>query len=127
MNQLVDSLKALADMTRLKIFKLISTRELCVCELAEIMQISQSAISQHLRKLKQVNLATERREGQWIYYRANEESADSFLAAFADFAQNSISQIPELKPEFERMTHVEESILVRTCKFSTEVELNEKA
>lgn len=73
MQILIGRLKALSDMTRLKILKLILERELNVCELARLLNISQPAVSQHLRRLKAVGLATEDRRGQWIYYSASRD------------------------------------------------------
>ena len=56
--------------TRLKILYLLDDlKELCVCDLAEMLGVSVSAISQHLAKLRAYGLASTRREAQTIYYR----------------------------------------------------------
>ena len=56
--------------TRLKIlFLLDRLKELCVCDLAEMLDVSVSAVSQHLAKLRAYGVATTRREAQTIYYR----------------------------------------------------------
>ncbi len=56
--------------TRLKIlFLLDRLKELCVCDLAEMLDVSVSAVSQHLAKLRAYGLATTRRDAQTIYYR----------------------------------------------------------
>lgn len=60
--------KALSDKTRLRILALLRTEELCVCELVDILQMSQPAVSQHLRKLKAAKLVKEQRRGQWMFY-----------------------------------------------------------
>jgi len=65
---LAELFKILGDKTRLMIFSLLKVKELCVCELNEILDVSQPAISQHLRKLKLYNLVKERKSGQWVYY-----------------------------------------------------------
>lgn len=67
----VDLFKLLGDRNRLTIILCLKERELCVCELVEILDASQPNISQHLRKLKDAGLLSERREGQWIYYSLN--------------------------------------------------------
>lgn len=65
--------------TRLKIlFLLEELKELCVCDLAEMLGVSVSAVSQHLAKLRAYGLATTRREAQTIYYRLADHA---FLAA----------------------------------------------
>lgn len=47
-------------------------QELCVCELVEALQESQPKISRHLAQLRQCGLLSDRRQGQWVYYRINE-------------------------------------------------------
>lgn len=55
--------------TRLKILFLLNLEgELCPCDFADILQISVPAVSQHIRKMKDVGLITCRREGQTLYY-----------------------------------------------------------
>lgn len=61
--------------TRLKIlFLLDRLKELCVCDLAEMLDVSVSAVSQHLAKLRAYGLTTTRRDAQTIYYRLSEHS-----------------------------------------------------
>lgn len=56
--------------TRLKLLYLLDNmKELCVCDLAELLGVSVSAVSQHLSKLKAYGLVTPRRDAQTIYYR----------------------------------------------------------
>ena len=66
-------LKLLGDSTRLSIVKILAEDECCVCEFVELLQMSQPAISQHVRKLKDAALIKERRKGQWIFYSLNRE------------------------------------------------------
>jgi len=68
------TLKLLADPTRLTMLKLIEKEPCCVCEFTEIFSISQPAISQHIRKLKDANIIVEERRGQWIFFHLNEKS-----------------------------------------------------
>ena len=66
---LADSLGAAGNLRRLRIlFLLHAHKEMCVCDLAEVLRLTDSAASQHLRKLKDKNIVTTRREGQTIYY-----------------------------------------------------------
>jgi arsenate reductase len=59
---------ACADGTRLRVLFLLAVRELCVCELVEILQMPQGKVSRHLALLKAAGLVLDRREGLWIYY-----------------------------------------------------------
>lgn len=71
-SEIAQILKLLGDRTRLTIVRLLQYKECCVCELVDIFQMSQPAISQHLRKLKDAGLVKETRKGQWIYYSLNQ-------------------------------------------------------
>jgi ArsR family transcriptional regulator, arsenate/arsenite/antimonite-responsive transcriptional repressor len=74
MKKTVWILKLLGDKTRLAIIGLLELQNWCVCDLVNIFQMSQPAISQHLRKLKDAGLINESRKGQWNYYSINKES-----------------------------------------------------
>ena len=67
-------LKLLGDKTRLTMVKMLDTNDYCVCEFVEIFKMSQPAISQHIRKLKDAGLIQETRRGQWIIYSLNKGS-----------------------------------------------------
>ena len=66
---LADSLGVAGNLQRLKVLYLLHAhKEMCVCDLAEVLELTDSAASQHLRKLKDKNIVKTRREGQTIYY-----------------------------------------------------------
>jgi len=67
-------LRLLGDKTRLSMLKLLEIKDCCVCEFVEIFHMSQPAISQHVRRLKDADLVNERRSGKWIIYSLNQES-----------------------------------------------------
>lgn len=61
--------KALGDATRLRILKLLSLREMCVCELMIALGLTQPTASHHLKVLENTGLVKSRKEGKWIFYR----------------------------------------------------------
>lgn len=65
--------KLLGHDIRLRTLKLLQDDEYCVCELVDIFQTTQPAISQHLRKLKDQGLVQEERRGQWNFYSLNQD------------------------------------------------------
>ena len=65
---LADLFKIFGDSTRIRILSVLSDTEVCVCDLAKALNITQSAISHQLRILKQNKLVKSRREGKSIYY-----------------------------------------------------------
>ena len=79
--------KALADATRLRVIAALRQRELCVCELCDALEATQSTLSTHLTLLRDAGITRTRKQGKWIYYRLSEEAApliETFLRHFAD-------------------------------------------
>src|SRR5512136_3045761 len=68
MKKIANILKALSDDTRLRVIKLLQERELCVCELMQVLEMSQPRISRHMSVLKNAGLVEDRREGKWVHY-----------------------------------------------------------
>lgn len=68
---LAEDLKLMGDKTRLTMLALLKEREWCVCEFTEVFEISQPAVSQHLRKLKDRGIVKEQKRGQWVHYSLN--------------------------------------------------------
>lgn len=67
-------LKVLGDATRLTMLKQMQDGEQCACSFVDCFDISQPAISRHLKMMRQAGLLLERRDKQWIHYRLNETS-----------------------------------------------------
>jgi len=108
--------KALGEPTRLKIIKLLAHRELCVCDLEEILQMSQPRISQHLKVLKQAGLVNERKEGQRTICILNRNALDNTLHEFLMFLDKPIESIAELAEEVSRIPAVTgEACLKKSC------------
>lgn len=61
-------LKVFGDSTRIRIIFVLSKSEMCVCDIAKLLNMTQSAISHQLRVLKQARLVTARRDGKTIFY-----------------------------------------------------------
>ena len=74
-----DILKALADETRLRIINLLYEKELCVCDLYESLNITQTKASRHLQYLKHAGLVGDRKHAQWIYYSLRKDDSIRFI------------------------------------------------
>lgn len=70
---LAETFRVLGDQTRLKIAFALSKEELCVCDMANLFRISQSAVSHSLRTLRQMKLVKFRKEGKIAYYTLDDE------------------------------------------------------
>ncbi len=74
--ELADLFKVLGDGTRIRILHVLSISEMCVCDIAAILDMSQSAISHQLRILKSARLVKNRREGKIVYYSLDDEHVE---------------------------------------------------
>ena len=79
LEQIADLFKGFADPTRVHILSLLQQQELCVTDIAEAVEISQSAISHQLRILKQMHLIKYRREGKNILYSLADDHVRTIL------------------------------------------------
>jgi DNA-binding transcriptional ArsR family regulator len=78
---------ALADPTRLRILHaLMVTKELCVCDLAVIADLSVSAVSHQLRLLRDRDLVNARRDGRMVYYSLADDHVSTLMVAGVDHA-----------------------------------------
>lgn len=68
-DELCQTFKALGDASRLKIMWALEHQEMCVCDLAALLGITESAVSHQLRLLRTLRLVKNRREGTILYYR----------------------------------------------------------
>lgn len=68
MNTLDKTLKAFADINRLRILKLLENQKMCVCELAFVLGITQPSVSKHLKKLVAAGLIMSEQDGFWTNY-----------------------------------------------------------
>lgn len=79
-----DVFKAMADPTRLKIITLLLSHELCVHTIADLLDISQSAISHQLRMMRQLRLVRYRKEGRHVFYRLDDEHVHDMVKSVLD-------------------------------------------
>ncbi|OAB41762.1 ArsR/SmtB family transcription factor [Paenibacillus glacialis] len=95
LSNIADNLKLLGDKTRLAMLSLLKEREWCVCEFVEIFDISQPAISQHLKKLKAQGIVKENKRGQWVFYSLHIEDK-AYIQAVLDQMPDSKTILSQL-------------------------------
>ncbi len=79
--KLAATFRVLGDPTRTKVISALLQEELCVCDLASLIGISQSAISHQLRVLRNMNLVKYRKDGRIAYYSLDDDHISSILTA----------------------------------------------
>ena len=75
MRDVVTIAKALSDENRVRIVAMLDGRELCVCQVIELLELAPSTVSKHLSILKQARLIDGRKDGRWMYYRLANDDA----------------------------------------------------
>jgi ArsR family transcriptional regulator len=77
MDKILPLFKALSDETRLRILALLKEGELCVCDIAETLEMTQPNISFHLGMMKEAGIIKDRKNGRWIHYSLDD--SDMFI------------------------------------------------
>jgi ArsR family transcriptional regulator, arsenate/arsenite/antimonite-responsive transcriptional repressor len=93
MNDLVSTLKALADETRFRIINLLLTHDLCVGALADHLGISKAAVSQHLQILRKTGLVKGEKRGYWTHYGVDK----SAIHQIAEELMHKTDQAPDFR------------------------------
>ncbi len=76
--------KIMGDPTRLKIIIALRGGEMCVCDIAAFLGLSESAVSHQLRRMRELAVVKPRREGQVLYYRIDDDHVESLVAVGLD-------------------------------------------
>ena len=79
MADMAELFKVFGDSTRIKILYILSETELCVCDIAQLLGMTQPAISYQLKVLKQAKLVKNRREGKTVFYALADEHVETII------------------------------------------------
>lgn len=80
---------ALSDPIRIRVMELLRHQELCVCDLCEKLEVTQSKLSFHLKTLKEAELVRGRQDGRWIYYSLNLPQLTALEQYLADYRHST--------------------------------------
>ena len=78
--------QSFADPTRVRILAALRHRELCVCELCDALDVTQSTLSTHLKVIREASLVRTRKQGKWIYYALEPSAVRLVESVFGFFA-----------------------------------------
>ncbi len=105
MQELIKVMKALSDETRLRILKVLLEKECCVCEVMQALDISQSRASRNLGILQDSGFLRARRNGAWIVYSVDWQTANRYAASLARLLRDSPISNEVLAQDKERLKH----------------------
>ena len=106
MTNAVSFFRALADPTRWRVVRLVMERALCVCELADILEMPQSSVSSHVQIIRKAGLLESETCGKWTYFRIRREHLALLKAALKQFPEDDQHQQDEQRAG-ARMAHRE--------------------
>ena len=85
-----DLFKAMADPGRVRILMALNVQEMCVCDLAALLGVSESAASHQMRILRNMNLVRNRRDGQVLYYRLVDDHVTQLIGVARDHVSEMV-------------------------------------
>jgi ArsR family transcriptional regulator len=95
-DDMLESLMLISDKSRLTILALLKEKDMCVCDIVDLLETTQPNVSQHLKKLKIGGLVNETRRSQWIYYSLNMEDKP--------YLKEMIDQLPSMKDRINALS-----------------------
>ncbi|MBI5369339.1 MAG: helix-turn-helix transcriptional regulator [Planctomycetes bacterium] len=106
MEQAVGIAKALGDAGRLRLLMALRGRELCVCQLLELLRLAPSTVSVHLAVLRRARLVAARKKGRWVYYRLPDRGAPEPVRRALAWAAATLKGEPTIDADARRLETV---------------------
>jgi ArsR family transcriptional regulator, lead/cadmium/zinc/bismuth-responsive transcriptional repressor len=99
---LAETFRVLGDTTRVRMLDALSRGEMCVCDLAELLGISESAISHQLRLLRGMRLVRPRRDGRLVYYALDDQHIVGLFEQGLEHVEERARRVPSREPRAPR-------------------------
>ena len=108
--------KALADEQRVRLLLALQGRELCLCQLVELVGLAPSTVSKHMSILRQSRLVEGRKDGRWMYYRLAGPRALAAVRQAIDWVRRSLADDPGAARDAERLEAILTIDAQRLCE-----------
>lgn len=113
---LIKVFKSISDITRLRIIKILQEKdELCVCEIVQALDISQTRASRNLGILKNAGFVVDRRDGLWIYYSINKEMSNKYHMQINILIKDWLNNEKIVQKDKERLKKINKSTSKNLC------------
>lgn len=120
MKDLLAVLKALAHESRLRILCALAPRELCVCQITELLGLAPSTVSRHMAALQQAGLVESRKCGRWIHYRlAAPDGASEAAGRALEWAREVAMRTDRARDDARRMAEILRMDPSALCRMQT--------
>lgn len=107
--------KAVADTNRTRVLMFLRGRELCVCQIMEMLGLAPATVSTHLSVLHRAGLVESRKSGRWIYYRLPDGDAPPHVRGILQWLQDSLVEDPQVAQDTGRLQIVCRTSLDELC------------
>jgi ArsR family transcriptional regulator, arsenate/arsenite/antimonite-responsive transcriptional repressor len=98
--------KALADENRVRLLLALTSQELCLCQLVEMLGLAPSTVSKHMSILRQARLVEGRKQGRWQYFRLAGRTAAPAVRQAIAWTQRSAADDPRVIEDAKRLTEI---------------------
>ena len=113
--------KALADGNRMRVLMaLIHRKELCVCQIIELLALAPATVSRHMSIMQTAHLVESRKQGKWVYFRLSDKLPSGLL----DWLERGLLDSTQIHSDTERLNKILETdpdALCRTRKAKREI------
>jgi ArsR family transcriptional regulator, arsenate/arsenite/antimonite-responsive transcriptional repressor len=111
--------KAMADETRVRMLAALEGRELCVCQLIELVELAPSTVSKHLSILRGARLIESRKDGRWMYYRLAQEDSPKLIQGALAWLTNSLHTQQRILNDRQRLEQILKTDPEQLCRKQT--------
>jgi len=111
MRRILSIAKAMSDETRVRALMALAERELCLCQLIELLELAPSTISRHMTLLREAELVERRKEGTWHFYRLAGDEAEPVVRQALAWLTGALGNDPGVLTDAARLTRVCQSDL----------------
>jgi DNA-binding transcriptional ArsR family regulator len=108
--------KALSDPSRVRILLALRRRELCVCQITELLGFAPSTMSKHLSILHHAGLIQSRKSERWVFYRLPDKSAPAVVREALDWAGKSLAKSAESAADAKGLEKILKMDLKTICR-----------
>lgn len=96
----------MADENRIRILGALQDRELCVCQLIELLGLAPSTVSKHLSILRNARLIESRKQGRWMYYRLSGDNASEQITTALQWLRQAYEQSAQYMEDRKRLEEI---------------------
>ena len=106
MKNFIKVMKALSDPNRVRIVKMLQHKLMCVCEIQEALQISQSSVSKHLKILEEAGLVDYKKDGLWVNYYLTDGRKSPYVSSLMGNLRHWLEDEPEMTELIKQLPNI---------------------